>query len=90
MTGEYNPPVSEAWMSDALCATTDPAIFHPEKGESARQAKSVCVACPVIAECQVFADLQSEPYGVLAGQAAWERRKARSTRRTQLMEEATA
>lgn len=64
-------------MSDANCATTDPAIFHPQKGESARQAKSVCAQCPVIAECQVFADRQTVPYGVLAGQAAWERRKAR-------------
>lgn len=77
MTGEYNPPVSEAWMDAANCATTDPAIFHPEKGASPEPAKSVCASCPVIAQCQIFADRQPEPYGVLAGQAAWERRKAR-------------
>ena len=78
MTAEYNPPVSESWMSDALCAQTDPTIFFPEKGASSAPALSVCAECTVIAACELFADRQGTPYGVLAGKTAFARRKARA------------
>jgi len=77
-------------MDDANCAQTDPNIFHPKKGDSAQPALSVCGTCTVIAQCQVFADRQPEPYGVLAGQSARDRRKARSIRRNELLEGLTA
>lgn len=40
------------WMSEALCAQTDPDLFHPEgSGSGYREAKKICAACPVQREC---------------------------------------
>lgn len=45
-----------SWMDAALCAQTDPELFHPEgKGCSYRDAQSVCGACPVQPECEAHA-----------------------------------
>ncbi|MFD9192949.1 WhiB family transcriptional regulator [Streptomyces phaeochromogenes] len=45
-----------SWMDAALCAQTDPELFHPEgKGCSYRDARSVCGACPVQPQCQAYA-----------------------------------
>lgn len=41
------------WQADALCAQTDPELFFP-RGPAA-QAKRICRACPVIAECLCYA-----------------------------------
>jgi len=78
VTDEYNPAVNEAWMEDALCAQVDPDLFFPEKGASSAPAKSVCAVCPVIAECQIFADRQTEHFGILAGQNAHDRKVLRA------------
>jgi len=80
MTATYNPATAEPWMDDALCAQTDPDIFFPNKGDSAAPARSICKACPVIAECLLFADGQPEPMGVLGGLSARQRRTIRATR----------
>jgi hypothetical protein len=64
----------EVWAG-ALCAQVDPEIFFPEKGQPTRDAKSVCVACPVRAAClTAFGDL---PHGVVAGLSVAERRVLR-------------
>lgn len=62
------------WQLDALCrGMTVTLFFHPwgERGESraARDeaAKSICEACPVIAECRQHALTVAEPYGVWGG-----------------------
>ena len=39
------------WWFEGLCAQTDPELFFPEKGGSVREAKRVCAACPVRAQC---------------------------------------
>jgi WhiB family transcriptional regulator, redox-sensing transcriptional regulator len=47
-------PLSTAaddWRDSALCAQTDPAIFFPEVGDSAAEAKRICSGCEVRAEC---------------------------------------
>jgi WhiB family redox-sensing transcriptional regulator len=41
-----------SWLDGALCAQTDPHMFHPEhKGSSPRDAKTVCGRCDVRDEC---------------------------------------
>jgi len=44
------------WMDDALCAQTDPELFHPEgQGAKYGPAKAICRECPVQADCDDFA-----------------------------------
>jgi hypothetical protein len=44
------------WMDAALCAQTDPELFHPDgQGCSYRDARSVCGACPVQVQCEAYA-----------------------------------
>jgi WhiB family redox-sensing transcriptional regulator len=88
-------PIAEAWdwQLDALCRGMAVSLFyHPwgERGESrvAREedAKSICQACPVIAECREHALKVAEPYGVWGGLTEKERdfllnRNTRSSRR---------
>lgn len=66
----------QPWMTDAVCATVDPDLWYPERGDgySSRWAKRVCRACPVIAECLAYALDQGEEYGIWGGTSANERR----------------
>lgn len=61
------------WRDDALCAQTDPEIFHPEKGQSVREPKAVCAGCEVRRECLEHA-LAAEPRGIWGGMTPRERR----------------
>jgi len=71
------------WVSDALCAQTDPEVFYPEVGGSVRPAKNVCATCPVLAECRDYALTTGEPDGVWGGLSETERRRIRrQARRT--------
>ena len=63
------------WQEQGLCNQTDPEIFFPEKGGSTRQAKQVCAACPVRAECLDWALERRIRYGLWGGLSAHERRK---------------
>jgi WhiB family redox-sensing transcriptional regulator len=76
------------WQDRALCAQTDPEIFFPEKGGSTREAKQVCMACEVRAECLEYALDKHEHWGIFGGLSAQQRRpllrarhQARDTRR---------
>lgn len=62
-----------AWMSDGVCAQTDPEVFFPEKGASTTPAKRVCLACPVRVECRDYAVENSELRGVWGGTSERER-----------------
>lgn len=52
-------PTGDAWKADAACRGLDPDLFFPERGESTKEAKRVCLgdprhnipACPVRDEC---------------------------------------
>jgi len=63
------------WQERALCAQTDPEAFFPEKGGSTREAKKVCVACEVRAECLEYALANDERFGIWGGLSERERRK---------------
>lgn len=70
-------PEAEPWMDEALCAQTNPEAFFPEKGGSTKPAKSVCMACPVRAECLAYALEHDEKFGIWGGKSERERRKLR-------------
>jgi hypothetical protein len=66
----------EPWTIDALCTQFDPEMFFPETGASGREAKRVCAACPVIAECLQYG--LRETSGVYGGLSARERKILRN------------
>ncbi|MFE9736170.1 WhiB family transcriptional regulator [Streptomyces sp. NPDC005863] len=44
------------WMDSALCAQTDPELFHIDgSGGSYGQANQICAKCPVARACAAFA-----------------------------------
>ncbi len=63
------------WQDRALCAQTDPEAFFPEKGGSTREAKKVCRACEVRAECLEYALEHDERFGIWGGLSERERRR---------------
>lgn len=62
------------WQMEALCAQTDPEAFFPEKGGSTKEAKRVCLRCPVQRECLDWALANDERFGVWGGFSERERR----------------
>jgi WhiB family redox-sensing transcriptional regulator len=74
----------EAWRQNALCAETDPEAFYPEKGGSTREAKRVCVGCPVRLQCLEYALGNDERFGIWGGLSERERRRLRMARREPL------
>jgi WhiB family transcriptional regulator, redox-sensing transcriptional regulator len=73
--GQAADPDPLAWQDYALCAQTDPEAFFPEKGGSTRDAKKVCRACPVRAECLEYALEHDERFGIWGGMSERERRR---------------
>lgn len=66
-----------AWQEWALCAQTDPEAFFPEKGGSTREAKRVCMACPVRVDCLNYALDGEERFGIWGGLSERERRRVK-------------
>lgn len=71
-----------AWFDDAACRGTDPALFHPMRGDHAveRHARMICASCPVRHECLDHALTYGEIHGIWGGTSARQRRTMRSTR----------
>jgi WhiB family redox-sensing transcriptional regulator len=69
------PEDDTKWYAKALCSQTDLDVFFPEKGESVRDAKKVCVECEVKQECLAEAIQNNEEYGVWGGLSERERHK---------------
>lgn len=68
------------WVSQGICAQTDPDAFHPEKGASTEPAKRICHECPVKAECLEWALEHDERFGIWGGASSQERRKIQHER----------
>jgi WhiB family redox-sensing transcriptional regulator len=67
-----------AWMTDALCAETDPDLFLPD-GQGTNNstvAKKICAQCDVIAECLAWA-LRTGAVGTCGGTTDKERQRIR-------------
>ena len=79
---EYAPG-DESWRQEALCAETDPEAFFPEKGGSTREAKRVCVGCPVRMQCLEYALDNDERFGIWGGLSERERRRVKLARRSE-------
>lgn len=73
--GEEPDDSELSWQELALCAQTDPEAFFPEKGGSTREAKKICVNCPVRQECLEYALAHDERFGIWGGLSERERRK---------------
>ena len=67
----------DEWKLAGLCAQTDPEAFFPEKGGSTREARAVCGACPVAAECLEYALAHDERFGIWGGTSERERQRLR-------------
>lgn len=65
------------WRAGALCAQTDPEVFFPDEGGSAREARAVCARCPVTAECLQWALEHDERFGIWGGATGRERMELR-------------
>jgi WhiB family transcriptional regulator, redox-sensing transcriptional regulator len=64
-----------SWMVKASCRGCDPAMWWPERGSNAPEAKLVCRSCPVQIECLLHG--LHEKDGVWGGLTALERKKVR-------------
>lgn len=67
----------DTWMSDALCAQTDPDAFFPEAGGSSRAAKALCAECPVREACLEYALTNNLQDGIYGGRSPKERARLR-------------
>lgn len=61
--------------TNANCRGMAAELFYPGRGESTREAKSVCKNCVVKAECLEFALVNMEKWGVW-GQTSEKQRRA--------------
>ena len=50
------------------CRSYDPELFFAERPEDVEYAKSLCVDCPVRAQCLAGAIEREEPWGVWGGE----------------------
>ena len=71
---------AQPWMADANCAGVDPELFFPQRGESTVEAKAVCRACPVRAQCLDYALSINERNGIWGGTSERQRRTIREQR----------
>lgn len=71
---QIQPRLDTTWRADALCAQTDPEIFHPEKGGSTTAAKRVCKQCPVRELCLEDSIRTGDRFGIRGGLSERERR----------------
>lgn len=67
----------EPWMADAVCRETDPDLWFPELGSTAKAAKRICGRCPVAAECLAYA-IEHQEMGIWGGTSEKQRRRIRA------------
>ncbi len=66
-----------AWISEANCRGLDVNLFYAERGVSTSEAKAVCAACTVTAECLAYALDNYEHWGTWGGKSERQRRGMR-------------
>lgn len=74
--GEDHPPAGDGrWMTQSLCAQSDPEAFFPDKGGSVRAVTAICSRCPVAQECLEFAIDNDIQHGIWGGLSTHARRR---------------
>lgn len=68
------------WVRDAKCRGMAVSLFFPQRGESTKEAKTVCRVCPVRQECLDHAMAVPERYGIFGRLSERERRRVRRAR----------
>jgi WhiB family transcriptional regulator, redox-sensing transcriptional regulator len=63
------------WMDQARCGEIGGDEWFPEKGGSTAQAKAICRACEVRAECLEYALEHHEHWGIWGGLSGPQRRR---------------
>ncbi len=63
------------WYASGACRDLPADWFHPERGESTTNAKSVCTICPVRVPCLDWALTNHEKFGIWGGTSERERRR---------------
>ncbi|ALF00488.1 WhiB family transcription factor [Mycobacterium phage Mufasa] len=61
----------------AICAQTDPELWFPDKGQSTRDAKRMCMRCPLLDECRALALADRSLKGVWGGLSDRDRQRIR-------------
>ncbi len=69
-----------SWQDHTNCRGADQDLFFPKRGLPTREARAMCAACEVKAECLEFALTQGERFGIWGGLSERERRKIRGQR----------
>jgi WhiB family redox-sensing transcriptional regulator len=71
------------WQEQAACRDVPVAVFFPDhgSGHDGREAKQLCLTCPVRSECLDFAIDTRQVYGIWGGLNTNERRLIRNRRR---------
>jgi WhiB family redox-sensing transcriptional regulator len=72
-------PTAGEWRNDAICTQVDPELFFPAKGDTwtAREARIICLRCPVQKQCLEYALRHNEQFGVWGGMTERERRRVK-------------
>lgn len=56
------------WLTDAICAQTDPELFFSPDPQELQAAMNLCGTCPVIKQCADLRKQESHRFGVWAGE----------------------
>jgi WhiB family redox-sensing transcriptional regulator len=71
------------WRERAACAGKQEFFFADHKATLVREAKKICMSCPVKTQCLAHA-MRHDEYGVWGGLTANERRRARRAQKKTL------
>lgn len=69
------------WQDDsAACASVDPDLFFPARGEDPYHARRICKSCPLLEPCREYGLAHPELWGVWGGLGSQQRRDVRMGR----------
>ncbi len=72
----FEPESPGRWADRGACVGASTSVFFPERGcTSAKPAKAICAACPVLDECREYALRAKPPLGIWGGTTERERRR---------------
>lgn len=69
----------EGWRDEAACRGADPSVMVPDHVDDVAEALTYCARCPVIDECDEYAERNGETHGVWGGRDRTPRRHRGST-----------